>query len=134
MENSTQQLGLILRQLTNTKSGQLVENLDFLTANHEAKIWESNKIVPEAVDFCVHDGISTLIKLYPDAPAICSWDGDLTYRELKAVSTRIAWYLTDMGITYGDAVPLLFEKSMWVIVTMVVVLKVGAMSLPVEVT
>ncbi|KAI3317100.1 hypothetical protein HD806DRAFT_541604 [Xylariaceae sp. AK1471] len=134
MENFTQQLGLILRQLTDTKSGQLVGNLDSLTANHEAEIWELNKIVPEAVNLCVHDGISTLTKLYPDAPAICSWDGDLTYQELETLSTRIAWYLTDVGITHGDAVPLLFEKSMWVIVAMVAVLKIGAMFVPIDVT
>ncbi|KAI1749209.1 hypothetical protein F4782DRAFT_514382 [Xylaria castorea] len=39
-----------------------------------------------------------------------------------------------MGITHGDVVPLIFEKSMWVIVTMVAVLKLGAMFVPVDVT
>ncbi|KAI0554287.1 hypothetical protein F4679DRAFT_527807 [Xylaria curta] len=134
MENLTQQLGFILRQLTDAKSGQLVGNLDSLNPNHEAKIWELNKIVPEAVDLCIHDRIATLTKLYPDAPAICSWDGDLTYRELETLSTQIALYLTDMGITHNNAVPLVFEKSMWVIVTMLAVLKIGAMFVPIDVT
>ncbi|KAI1739959.1 hypothetical protein F4680DRAFT_466122 [Xylaria scruposa] len=134
MENLTQQLGFILRQLTDGKSGRLVGNLYSLNPSHEAKIWELNKIVPEAVDLCIHERIDTLTKLYPDAPAICSWDGELTYRELETLSTRIALYLTDMGITNGNAVPLVFEKSMWVIVTMLAVLKVGAMFVPIDVT
>ncbi|KAI0856756.1 hypothetical protein F4860DRAFT_528844 [Xylaria cubensis] len=134
MENLTRQLGFILRQLTDAKSGQLVGNLESLNPNHEAKIWELNKIVPDAVDLCVHERIDTLTKLYPDTPAVCSWDGDLTYRELETLSTQIALYLTDMGITHSNAVPLVFEKSMWVIVTMLAVLKVGAMFVPVDVT
>ncbi|KAH1600490.1 hypothetical protein KXX21_008271, partial [Aspergillus fumigatus] len=37
---------------------------------------------------CVHDIIQEQAALHPDAPAICSWDGDLTYGELDALAHR----------------------------------------------
>ena len=35
-------------------------------------------------------------RLTPDAEAICSWDGNMTYRELDEATSKLAKYLADM--------------------------------------
>ena len=61
----------------------------------------------------------------PDAPAVCAWDGCLTYDEIWTLSSRLAHHLVGLGIRADVVVPLLFEKSMWTPVAMVGVLRAG---------
>ncbi|GKZ39921.1 nonribosomal peptide synthase, partial [Aspergillus brasiliensis] len=62
----------------------------------------------------------------PDAMAICAWDGELHYRELIQLATRLASWLVSCGVRPGMVVPLCFEKSLWTTVAMLGVLKAGA--------
>lgn len=92
-------------------------------------IWSWNAKVPEAINACVHNLFADMATRQPDAPAVCAWDGDLTYRELDNLSTRLAAYLaSDLGVGPGTLVPLCFEKSMWTPVAMLGVMKAGAAS------
>ena len=52
-------------------------------------------------------------------------DGDLTYAELDALSSRLANYLSSRGIGPEVIVPVCFEKSMMTIVSSLAVLKAG---------
>ncbi len=61
----------------------------------------------------------------PSAPAVYAWDGALTYGELDILATRLAGYLTHLGIGADVLVPLCFEKSMWTTVAILGVLKAG---------
>ena len=61
----------------------------------------------------------------PSAPAVCAWDGELTYGELDQLATRLAGRLVDLGVGPDVLVPLCFEKSMWTTVAMLGVLKAG---------
>jgi acyl-CoA synthetase (AMP-forming)/AMP-acid ligase II len=62
----------------------------------------------------------------PDYPAICSWDGDLTYEELVSVSTTLATYLQDFeNVGPEILVPICFEKSKFAVVAMLAVLEAG---------
>ncbi|KAH5617363.1 hypothetical protein HBI23_258200, partial [Parastagonospora nodorum] len=89
------------------------------------KMWDWNKIVPPAVDRCVHDLFVEQARARPSAPALCAWDGEMTYRELDEQSTRLAGHLIRLGVAVEDMVPLCFEKSMWTVVAMLAVLKAG---------
>ncbi|KFY99001.1 hypothetical protein V500_01494 [Pseudogymnoascus sp. VKM F-4518 (FW-2643)] len=95
-------------------------------------IWTWNATVPEAVDACVHDLISERTEQQPDAPAICAWDGELTYRELDELSTRLAHQLVSLGVGPNVIVPLCFEKSMWTPVAMLAVMKAGGASVAMD--
>lgn len=93
-------------------------------------IWSWNTFVPEAIDGCIHDLFADMATRQPDAPAVCAWDGDLTFRELDNLSTRLAAHLvSDEGVGPGTLVPLCFEKSMWTPVAMLGVMKAGAASI-----
>lgn len=61
----------------------------------------------------------------PGAPAICSWDGHLSYRELDQLASRLTGQLVELGVKPDVLVPLCFEKSMWTPVAMLGVLKAG---------
>jgi amino acid adenylation domain-containing protein len=84
----------------------------------------NQKLWPNAQDL-VHDLISRRAETMPDAPAISSWDGNLTYRQIDRLSTRLAHRLVQLGVKTEVVVPIYSEKSMWVPVSAVAVLKAG---------
>ncbi|EHL02115.1 putative HC-toxin synthetase [Glarea lozoyensis 74030] len=88
-------------------------------------IWSWNKAVPASVQRCVHEMIAERSQIQPEAPAVCAWDGDLTYLELDQRATSLAAQLINLGIHADTLVPLCFEKSKWVTVAMLGVLKAG---------
>jgi amino acid adenylation domain-containing protein len=95
-----------------------------ISQDHQ-KICEWNHNLPEAINACAHDLIKTQANQQPDLPAICSWDGDLTYAELDILSSRLADYLSSRKIGPEVIVPLFFEKSLWTVVSLLAVLKAG---------
>ena len=107
-----------------------IHTLDILTYDERQKIWAWNADVPPAVERCVHDLFAEQAQARPDAPAICAWDGELTYGELDALSTKLAGHLVELGVKAEDVVPLCFEKSMWTVVAMLAVLKAGGVFAP----
>ncbi|KAK1912915.1 hypothetical protein P3342_004851 [Pyrenophora teres f. teres] len=105
---------------------------DELTDRCLEKIWRWNSSVPEATEDCVHDLFTEQARERPDAPAVCAWDGDLTYGELDVLSTKLAGYLVQLGVKPEDMVPLCFEKSMWTVVAMLAVLKANGGFVPLD--
>lgn len=83
-----------------------------------------NVKVPEAADECVHTLIEQKARESPLAPALCAWDGELNYQKLNELFTELACRLVARGVT-GTRVPVLFEKSLWMPVTVLVVIKAG---------
>lgn len=64
--------------------------------------------------------------LNQDKVAIEAWDGQLTFSELDKQSTRQASTLIQRGITPSTVVPLIFQFSKWVPVSLLAVWKAGA--------
>ena len=62
----------------------------------------------------------------PRSPAICSWDGQMTYSELDTLSSKLADYLASRhGIGPEVIVPLCFDRSRWMVVAVIAVMKAG---------
>lgn len=124
-----QQFAHILRQLCQAEN-QSKSLVDLRTASEQdlCDIWTWNDSVPEAAQTCVHDLITARAKKVPEAPAICAWDGELTYRELTVLSTQLAHQLVGLGVCTGHTIPLCFEKSMWAPVAVLGVMKAGGAS------
>jgi len=99
-----------------------------VTPSDLAQIWQWNEMVPAYVDKCVHVIIQERIDAQPNAPAVCAWDGALTYAELGQFATDLASRLVHLGVGPDTAsvIPLCFEKSVWTAVAMLGVLKAGA--------
>lgn len=94
------------------------------------RIKESNDFLPSPVDNCVHHLFQERVQEQPNAEAIYSRDGSLTYKELDAHATSLSRRLIHHGIQAESLVPLCFEKSMWAVVAMIAVLKAGAAFVP----
>ncbi|PNY26426.1 Nonribosomal peptide synthetase [Tolypocladium capitatum] len=90
------------------------------------QLWRWNEIVPPLMRTCMHDLFREKARRQPDAVAVQSWDGTLTYKELDDLSSRLARQLRQRGVDVGSRVPLCFEKSMWAVVSLLGVMKAGA--------
>ncbi|MCJ1350610.1 MAG: hypothetical protein MMC33_000591 [Icmadophila ericetorum] len=126
----------IIEQLSQTVSRAppvSLECLDPLCQQDLDNIWMWNKDVSETVDnHFVHQTISEIAGLQPEALAIDAWNGQLTYGELEKFSSRLAKSLVLSGIGPGCFVPLIFQKSMWANVSMLAVLKAGGAFVPLD--
>ncbi|KAG6250801.1 Glycopeptide NRPS [Claviceps purpurea] len=98
------------------------------------RVWQWNKTVPAPIDSCVHDLIADAARKHPQAPAVCAWDGELTYEKLDRLSTQVAHRLSKLGVGRGTVVPLCFEKSMWMPVAALGVMKAGGASVALDTT
>ncbi|KAK7227934.1 hypothetical protein V2G26_000104, partial [Clonostachys chloroleuca] len=129
------QLGNIPRDLSNGDNVQKPSRIDVQVSEQDlSRIWQWNAIVPERVDACVHDLISQSVHRQPEAPAVCAWDGSLTYRELDDLSSQLAYRLIGLGVGPNIFVPLCFEKSMWTAVAMLAVMRAGGASVGMDIT
>ncbi|KAI0120643.1 hypothetical protein BJ170DRAFT_646230 [Xylariales sp. AK1849] len=80
-------------------------------------------VVPEETALCVQDVFQHRVQEQPDAPAVCAWDGDLTYKELDDKSSALARLLVRNGVQAGAFVPLCLDRSQWTAVAMLAVAK-----------
>ncbi|MCJ1399311.1 hypothetical protein MMC11_002513 [Xylographa trunciseda] len=110
------------------------KNPENFSDEDEQQIWAWNQAVPEAISTCAHSLIEARVVRQPDSPAICSWDGNVTYAELEETSSRLAGHLASLGIGPDILVPLFFEKSKFTIIAMLAVLKAGAAFVPLDPT
>lgn len=72
-----------------------VQNLVAATEEDMHEIWTWNAIVSTADQACLHNLVAEQAHVQPDAPAVCAWNGDLTYSELDELSTRLAYHLVE---------------------------------------
>nr|ARJ54910.1 nonribosomal peptide synthetase 8 [Curvularia lunata] len=126
------QLSFVMQQLAAADAEMKVADIDTLPPDDKQQLWEWNADVPPAVERCVHDLFAEQAAAQPNAPAVCAWDGELTYSELDKLSTRLASHLTRLGVKPESIVPLCFEKSMWTVVAMLAVLKAGGAFMPLD--
>lgn len=140
MQNMLDQTTLLIQKLAKaaiepinqSRTETKLADLKSLTSSDHEKIWQWNSIVPARVDHCVHDLIEKQMELNLDAPAVHSWDGDLTYQDLDKASKKLACHLKHQGIGEGSFVILCFEKSMWTVVAQLAVLRAGGAFVMVE--
>ncbi|MCA3781734.1 MAG: amino acid adenylation domain-containing protein [Burkholderia sp.] len=68
----------------------------------------------------------------PDAPAVRFGAEQLTYRELDALSARLAGFLAARGVTPGALVGLCCERSTEMVVAILAVMRAGAAYVPLD--
>ncbi|KGO55086.1 AMP-dependent synthetase/ligase [Penicillium expansum] len=133
MERIASQFEHVLRQVCMATT-QPVDHIQTLSGADIAELWEWNSSVPQAISECVHGLITATAQKYGGQPAICAWNGNLTYFELDQLSDRLASHLIAFGVGPGTVVPLCFEKSMWHPVAALGVMKSGAACLSMDST
>lgn len=103
-----------------------VASFEKISDQDREQIHAWNGHVPQAERACVHQYIVEQCRTRSEAPAICAWDGAITYRELDTLSAAFAMHLQALGVQGPDVfVPILLEKSLWVGVALLAVLRAG---------
>ncbi|KAG8414750.1 Nonribosomal peptide synthetase [Metarhizium acridum] len=135
VEKLAARFDLILRQLCDPDMAQVkITDIDTVSSGELKEIWDWNSLVPETINHAVHDLIAENASKYPDSPAVCAWDGNWTYHQLDSISTRIAHRLNSLGIGPDVIVPICFEKSRWMPIAMLAVMKAGGASVALDTT
>lgn len=130
MERILSQFQHVLQQLCHEDAEKTVQDINSISEVDLEHVWEWNSTLPGVMKSCVHEVIDIMTKHDPHAPAIASWDGDLTRAELDSLSSRLASQLMKYGIGPGSKVPLFFTKSKWAIVATLATIKSGAAFVP----
>jgi amino acid adenylation domain-containing protein/thioester reductase-like protein len=92
--------------------------------------WVSDPIFE--VRSCLHHLFLNSAKNGPKDAAVHAWDGSLTYAKLNLLSDRVACRLLEKGLRRGQYVPFSFEKSMWMVVAVLGILKAGGAMVPID--
>ncbi|PHH63093.1 hypothetical protein CDD81_6338 [Ophiocordyceps australis] len=122
-----QRLDFVVQQFSNANPSQTLSSVGLMTPQDLESIWQWNATVPLPATQSVAQMIAERVQAQPDAPAVCAWDGELTYSQLDTLATRLANLLVDHGVAAQvPLVPLCFEKSMWTTVAILGVVKAGA--------
>lgn len=103
----------------------LLPDIDMVHDHDILDIWKRNANVPQGAQNPVHETIQQRAKERPEATAVCAWDGEFSYRDLDHLSTQIALGLIRKGVKNNKPVPLYFDKSKWMPVAILAVLKAG---------
>ena len=106
------------------RPGMTPADLDIVSAKDVAQLWTWNARLPQAVEMRIEDMIAQRVVETPTREALWSTTEALSYHQLDLFSTKLAeTHLADLG--REEIVPLCFDKSIWVVVAMVAVLKAG---------
>lgn len=81
---------------------------------------------------CLHQLFLESVRAAPQAPAVQAWDGFLTYAALDTLSNNVARQLVRAGVRTGQYVPFSFEKSVWMVVAVLGILKAGGALVPID--
>ncbi|KPM46406.1 Nonribosomal peptide synthetase 12 [Neonectria ditissima] len=103
----------------------IVSSVSEISIQDIEQIRQWNQHSPAQVNTTVHSLITQKCLERGEAPAIEAWDGTLSYAELDRLSSVLAAHLCHIGVGPETIVPLCFEKSRWVLVAMLAVMKAG---------
>lgn len=112
-----------------------VGTIDYCSPYDRKQILAWNRQPLPNVDACVHEVIAEQSTILPiKTPAVCSWEGDMTYTKLLSLSARLARQLAALGVGPESYVPICFEKSLWAVVAMLGIMQAGGAFVPLEPT
>lgn len=121
-----------------TQSHQTARDISLVGKPDLERIWQWNATKPELVRSRLHDLVAKTVSRKLAEPAVCAWDGEISYKELDDLSTSLAQQIckqlavADVPERSDIFIPILMDKSMWAVVGMVAILKAGCAFVPMD--
>lgn len=81
---------------------------------------------------CLHELFESQVEATPEARAVVQENRALSYLELKTQSNRLAHHLAALGVGPGDAVAILMERSIELVVAQLAILSCGGCYVPLD--
>ncbi len=81
---------------------------------------------------CLHELVSEQAARTPDAVAVEADGASLTYRELDARASQLAWHLRDLGVGPEVLVGICVERGVQMVVGLLGILRAGAAYVPID--
>ena len=134
MEGIAHTFGKAVRAVMENTSA-VVGDVDLFSDRDYAQIisWGNDVNAPQTPKpNTIHGLVGSRMRRDPAAQAVCAWDGELTYRELDILASRVARHLTEAGVKPKMVVPTVLEKSRWAPVALLAILKAGASFVPMD--
>ncbi|KAF2634689.1 acetyl-CoA synthetase-like protein [Massarina eburnea CBS 473.64] len=113
-------------QLRSPAPATPLRDIDIFGAVDLKHLLRWNQDPPPCVEETLCERFARQAALRPSAPAVCSWDRDLSYAELDGLSAKLAVELVRRGVGIQQRVALLFDKSALAVIAMLAVLRAGA--------
>ncbi|VBB81510.1 Putative Nonribosomal peptide synthetase [Podospora comata] len=131
-ENMVHHFEVVLKQLgRSTKDAKLASISPF--SDHDLRqIRRWNAFTPPVEETTIHHLFQQQVKRQPNAVAVCSLEGSLTYLEVDEHSSSLATQLVDAGVSTGTFVGVCFDKSIWTVVAILAVFKAGGIYVPID--
>ncbi|KAI2641181.1 lysergyl peptide synthetase subunit 1 [Xylaria nigripes] len=111
---------------TTIRDLKLISSEDWI----DLQLW--NAKLPPTVDVCLHQLVQEKCQQQPQAQAIHSWDGNLTYKELDEYTRKLSRHLCAIGVGPNNFVAICVERSWWTVVVQLAVVTVGAAFITLE--
>lgn len=107
-----------------------LESFPPITAEDRGRLVRQTETIAPRSPQCLHEVVREVGLRRPQAPAVCAWDCSLTFQELDMAASRLASYLVTLGVGPEQSVGICMDKSAWVIVAILAVLKAGGVVVP----
>ncbi|WP_264027067.1 non-ribosomal peptide synthetase [Mycolicibacterium pyrenivorans] len=122
-----------LERLANDETAWDAADLPAVTAEQQAVRTAVNSRTAPPSGAVLHDGFFRYAEEHPDAPAVFSSDGELTYGELREQVLAVAAGLAVAGVRRGDTVAVMGPKNFEQIIALLAISAAGAVYAPVGV-
>src|SRR5581483_5112137 len=80
----------------------------------------------------IHERFEEQVEKAPNAVAVVSGSGSLTYAELNAKANQLAWFLRGNGVQIGEFIPVRMTRSIPMVIAQIAILKCGGVYIPVD--
>ncbi|PTU21176.1 hypothetical protein P175DRAFT_0437861 [Aspergillus ochraceoroseus IBT 24754] len=125
VESILHQFAFTLGQVSTNLEARLVDIQASNPEDLEKNVaWNKLNEVEKCTE-CVHHLVERHCRERPFAPAICAWDGELSYGELDKQASYIAEQLSRVDVGPDKLVFIMSEKSKWTPVAILASLKAG---------
>ncbi|HEY9261651.1 amino acid adenylation domain-containing protein [Chitinophaga sp.] len=133
IEQVAQQLQQVIHQMA-ANADMSVSKISLLTAAEKKQLTHvfNNTTLEYNRDASIIDLFREQVQVHGDQPAVVAGDVSLSYRELDEKSDQLAGYLLASGITTGNFVGLMMDRSADIVIGMLGILKAGAAYLPLD--
>ncbi|KAL4744529.1 hypothetical protein BDW72DRAFT_199502 [Aspergillus terricola var. indicus] len=126
MERLVFQFEHIVSQLISSNGSNKLSEIQFISLQdlNQLDVWNGESERYEQL--LPLNAIQRHIDTRPNATAVAAWDGTLSYVQLDAFAARLAtWLAHEQKIRPETVVPICFDRSQWMIVSILAVLKAG---------